>query len=274
MHYSPRGFCRTAIACLAAFSCTCALAGTASAEGYSIRLPKEVSPVIGSWFWREDAFAPAGYRPYIDLFRDHSAYDLLTCSCRVGGREVTDADVHDQIKEAVAYARSCGMAVAQDLDVRLARDRFRELYPDEMQEMLRLRAVDLTASGEVALTISSVTLNDHMTGGTTPYIPLAGRLVRVYSYERGPDGIEPDSVQDITQSAYVTASASEKEVAVTIACGPEAKGRQACIMAAFTLFTPDVFSPHLISFQREIAKQYADTGLAGIAKDEWGFPPC
>jgi hypothetical protein len=261
-------------AALLAASSIVALAESVAAEENPVRLPEDVLPVIGSWFWHEDTFAPDGYRKHIDLFRDHSAYDLLTTSLRVPKREVTDPEVHDQVKEAVAYARECGIDIALDLDLRLARAKFRELYPDEQQEMLRLRTVDLSDSGNAALTIASDALSDHMTHGTTPYIPLAGRVVRVYSYKRGAEGIEPDTVRDITESAHVTASASEKEVTVTIACGPDTKGRQACVMAAFTLFTPDVFSPHLIQFQRDIAKQYADTALAGIAKDEWGFPPC
>jgi hypothetical protein len=37
--------------------------------------------------------------------------------------------------------------------------------------------------------------------------------------------------------------------------------------------TPDVFAPHLLSFQREILRQFADLPLAGVMKDEWGFPP-
>lgn len=45
-------------------------------------------------------------------------------------------------------------------------------------------------------------------------------------------------------------------------------------MAAFTHFTPDVFAPHLLSFQRELIQRYADIGMSGVCKDEWGFPPC
>jgi hypothetical protein len=45
-------------------------------------------------------------------------------------------------------------------------------------------------------------------------------------------------------------------------------------MAAFTHFTPDVFAPHLLEFQRAILAKYADVPLAGACKAEWGFPPC
>ena len=39
-------------------------------------------------------------------------------------------------------------------------------------------------------------------------------------------------------------------------------------------FTPDVFAPHLMMFQRQILDSYRDVPLAGACKDEWGFPPC
>jgi hypothetical protein len=43
-------------------------------------------------------------------------------------------------------------------------------------------------------------------------------------------------------------------------------------MAAFSFFTPDVFSPYLPVFEKDLLKKYADVPLAGACKDEWGFP--
>ena len=166
------------------------------------------------------------------------------------------------------------MGVVMDLDVRLARAAFQRTYPDELQEMLRLRETQPSDAGEAAIAIGSDTPNDHYTFRTTPYIPLAGRLVRAYSYVRGPDGIAPESIRELTAAACEVKEASAKRVAVAIACGPQGKGQHVCLMAAFTHFTPDVFAPHLLSFQREILRQYADASLRGACKDEWGFPPC
>lgn len=45
------------------------------------------------------------------------------------------------------------------------------------------------------------------------------------------------------------------------------------VLVEFELFTPDVFSPHLIAYQRELLELYADLPLRGAVKDEWGFPP-
>jgi len=242
-------------------------------EAASPRLPDGAQPTIGAWFISDEFFEPDGYRPYVDLYAEHSPYDLLTTSFRVSQREVTEPAFHDLIKEAVAYARSRGLDVALDLDVRLAREAFRKAYPDEQQEMLRLRTVLLEAAGEVEFAIASDTLTDHMTGNTTPYIPLSGRLVRVYIYRVGDAGIEPDTVEDITERCVVKV-ASEKEVRVGIPCDASTQGGTACVMAAFTHLTPAVYAPHLLEFQRAIVEQYADVALTGLLKDEWGFPPC
>ncbi|MBN2310685.1 MAG: hypothetical protein JXR94_17060, partial [Candidatus Hydrogenedentes bacterium] len=222
----------------------------------------------------EDCLEREGYTYYVDLFAEHSPYSLLTTSFRLNQREVAEPEIHDRIKEAVAYAHERGFQVALDVDVRLARAAFREAYPDELQEMLRLRTAELVASGEVEVAIGPEELRDHMTGNTIPYVPVAGRFVRAYSYVVGAEGIEPESVQEITAERCTVKAATEKEVRVAIACDATCEGRTVCVMAAFTHLTPAVYAPHLLEFQRAIAAQYADVPLAGLMKDEWGFPPC
>jgi len=251
-----------------------ASAPTIAGESVSVRLPDSVPPVIGCWFWGEGEFAPGGYRGAIDLFADHAAYNLLSTSLRVPLREVTEDAVRDQIAEAARYARKRGIGLLMDLDVRLARAAYSKAYPDELQEMLRLREMALGETGQVSLRITSEDLNDHYTHGTTHYIPLAGRLVRVYSYVRGPAGIEPGTVRDITQTHAKATIASAADVRVAIDCNEQTRGRTACVMVSFTHLTPAVFAPHLLEFQRQIIERYADVPLAGVCKDEWGFPPC
>jgi len=240
----------------------------------STRTPEGVPPVIGCWFWHEREFEPEGYRAYLDLVHRHATYNWLTTSLRVPEKEVTDAAVKAQIRRAAEYARQRGIGMVMDLDVRLARAAFRREYPDELQEMLRLREVELPDSGEVVCRIGSEVLSDHYTFRATPYLSLSGRLVRVYAYRRGPQGLEPETVQDITESRCRVESATAEEVRVALAGGPSVRGQWACVMVAFTHFTPDVFAPHLLEFQRRLLEQYADVPLAGACKDEWGFPPC
>lgn len=237
------------------------------------RLPSSVPPVLGCWFWTLDEFQPKGYEPVLDTLGQHSAFNILTTSLRVPDHEMTEPPVHDQIKAAAAYAQRYGIGLAVDLDVRMARREFQRQYPDELQEMLRLRTIDLADSGEVTLSIGSDTLGDHQTHSTTPYISTAGRLVRVYSYRRTAEGILSDTVLDVTDNCQIK-EASAAKVTVAIPCEASTAGRQACVMVAFSHLTPDIFAPHLLSFQRDIFQQYADAGLVGTCKDEWGFPPC
>lgn len=227
-------------------------------------------PGIGCWFWTAKEFEPEGYKLFIDLHEKHSPFRLLTTSIR-HPVEVTDPKVHDQIKAAAEYARAHDMAIVMDLDVRLARQAFMDKYPDEMQEIVRLREVALAGSGDASLAIRPINLGDHYTFRARGYDTVSARMLRVYSYVLGPKGIEPDTVRDITGRCKLQ-QADAKGVRVAIPCAAGDQGRTACVLAAFTLFTPDVFAPHLTSFERDIIKQYADVPLAGACKDEWGFP--
>lgn len=222
-------------------------------------------PGICTWFWVAAEFRHEGYKRFIDLHEKHSNIRLLATSIR-HPVWVTDPEVHDQIKAAAIYARAHDMAMVMDLDVRLARQAFMEKYPDELQELVELSEVALKESGNVALKIGSQGFGDHYTFCAEKYRPVSGRLLRAYSYS---DGV--DDVQEITRRCKVE-QADNSAVQVSIACTALDKGRKACVMAAFKLFTPDVFAPHLAEFEKAILQQYADVPLAGACKDEWGFP--
>jgi hypothetical protein len=239
--------------------------------GQELNAIKTSWPGIGCWFWSAAEFEPDGYMRFIDLHVKHSAFALLTTSIR-HNVEVTQLDVHDQIKRAAIYAREHGMHIVMDLDIRLARQAFMNRYPDEMQEIVRLRELALPAQGQASMTIESFKTGDHYTPtGVRPYESIAGRLLRAFSYISEAQGIVPATIEDITNRCQVSESAGHS-LTVTIPCSEPDKGRTVCLMASFTLFAPDVFAPHLIEFERHILQQYADVPLAGACKDEWGFP--
>ena len=227
-------------------------------------------PVIGAWFWTDATLEPEGYKVFLDAAAAHAPYTLLTTSLRVSKGEVSDAPIREQIGKAVRYAGSLGLKVAVDLDVRLARRAFQQRYPDELQEELVLKTVELPTNGTAEVTFEGQDLADHMTGNTIPYLCLTSRLVRVYAFVRGSDGIDPDTVRDVTSEGVRAVADGPRKLTVTV---PSAAGRFACVIAAHTYLTPDVFAPHLLSFQREIVHQFADLPLAGVMKDEWGFLP-
>ena len=230
-------------------------------------------PTLGCWFWSQAEFEPEGYKTFLNMVKDHSPYNLLTTSLRIPRKELLEDDTHAQIKAAALYAQQCGIPMVLDLDVRLARQAFQREYPGELQEQLILREVDLSSSGPVEVEIHASELSDHYTARTTPYISLRGALRRVYAYTRGPEGIDPASLRDITPDCSVVESSPER-IKLILKRNSDENAAKACVMVSFTHLTPDVFAPHLLEFQRRILKRYADVPLAGACKDEWGFPPC
>lgn len=226
-------------------------------------------PSVGCWFWFKEEFEPEGYKRFIDLHEKYSPFELLTTSLRHPG-DLTDPNVHDQIKAASLYARSKGMGIVMDLDMRLARDSFKEKYPDELQQIILLRELPLVKGNSASIGVKGNGYGDHYTYGRNEYEPVATTLLRVYSYEREGDYIKSGTVKDITTAA--SSVSTTDSIYVTVDFDEADRGRTACVLVAVTLYTPDIFAPHLLSYQREILQQYADAPLAGACKDEWGFP--
>ncbi len=228
----------------------------------------EWPPVIGAWFWEEGTLGPDGYKPFLDAAAAHSPYTLLSTACRTA--EVVEPKVHAQADKAVRYAAAAGLKVALEVDIRLARQAFRASYPDEEQEELVLKMAEFPKDGPAEVAFQGVDTGDHMNGSLPAYECLTTRLVRVYSFVKGPAGIDPATVRDITGEGVVESAEGPRKLAVRVPAQP---GRVACVIASHTCLTPDVFAPHFLEYQRGIIKQYADLPLAGIMKDEWGFPP-
>jgi hypothetical protein len=189
---------------------------------------------------------------------------------RLRGYEITHIDVYNQVKEAVEYGNKIGIRMAFELDPRVARRSFELKYPNELQGMIKVVETDLKANTPVEIVVKSSDIGDHMTGGSgLRYIPLRSGILRVYAYDRTPGGIEPSSISDITQECRLE-YASKDSLAVTL---PARNNGKAAVMASFTHLYPDVWSPHIIEFQRDLMRMYSDIPMAGVMRDEWGFPP-
>ena len=238
-----------------------------------VHLPNDVMPVIGAWWWGENEFKPEGYKVFLDQVNINSCYNLLSTAIRVPGRTITDIDVHNQVKQAVEYANKLGIQIGLELDIRSTRRKFEAMYPDELQEAVILQELKLSANDPVVCVVqSNKGLTDHMTGRKENYIPLRGSLLRVYSYDKTKNGIDPNTLKDITTECTVTVSSKDS---VVVRIPPNAKNTQlqACVMVLFTHLCADVFSPHIMDFESSIIRSYSDVPLAGGMRDEWGFPP-
>lgn len=231
-------------------------------------LGPEWPPVIGAWFWSQEALEPDGYRAFLDAAAAHSPYTLLSTACR--RQEVVEPSMHEQMGKAVRYANSLGFKIALEVDVRLARQAFRARYPDEQQEELVLKMMHFSEDSPAEVVFEGIDTSDHMNGSLPRYECLETRLVRVYAFASGPGGIDPATVKDITDEGVTATTDGPRRLTVRVLAQ---SGRAACVIASHTCLTPDVFAPHLLEYQRGIIAQYADLPLAGIMKDEWGFPP-
>ena len=237
----------------------------------SQRIPCEVHPEIAFFAIRAEHFeSDEGWRGLIDLLARHGMYNLVTVTMRLKGHAITEPETRALFGRLVAYARARGLEVALDLDPRLARGAFRRRYPNELQRVVYLQRCVLR-EGEAAFAIQPEQWSDHMTGLGTPYRVEAGRFVRAVAWRLDRNGaVAPASRQDVSGRVEVKTAGVE---GVSGLVSGVRDAEEVAVLAEFSLFTPDVFSPHLVAYQRELLEIYADLPLRGVVKDEWGFPP-
>jgi hypothetical protein len=207
----------------------------------------------------------------IDEANEKTPYNFLIPFLRFPHYEVVDTIVHDYVKRVAEYAVQKNVQLVPDLDIRNARRAYKNKYPGELQQMLRLKETGLQDAGATEVIIHSIDLNDHYSGGAlTHHIPLEGNLLRVYAYKKAEAGIISETLKDITGNCEVVYATADS---VSIKVPAQADFTHASVLVAFTHLYPDIFGPHLMEFQRQIIEQYRDVPLIGVCKDEWGFPP-
>lgn len=220
----------------------------------------DILPSMATWSMKKDL---------IDLAAKYTPFTVLT-SLRGAGNNLDHAEdsVHNQFKVMQDYAAKQGIHLVADLDVRMALNSFEAKYPNDLQQMLALHEVDLTKPNS-GVVIRCRNLNDHY---KNPYIIRSGAFVRAYSYTLTSDGfIDPATLTDISNNCTVV-NATKEFVQIKLPNGAK-KWSRVMVMASFTILYPDLFSKSVIDFQRELIRKYADIPLAGVLKDEWGFPP-
>ena len=184
---------------------------------------------------------PDGYKKLIDQAGMNTPVNLLIPFLRFPNDEVVDEKVHDQVKLASDYAIEHNLALVADIDVRSARRAFKNAYPDELQEMLRLKEVILPANSTVDAVVPSIDLNDHYSGeDITHHIPLKGKLLRVFSYHSSPEGIEQESIKDVTSECSLVSS-SKDSVKVKIPAGKKGQPH-ACVHVSFIHLYPEILT--------------------------------
>ena len=239
----------------------------------STRLSSQFMPVFGVSHIRENEFSTENYKQQIDEANEKTPYNFLIPFMRFPNHDINEQVVHDYLKRAAEYAyQKGGVQLVPDLDVRNGRRAFQKKYPDELQKMLRILEVKLSGANATEIMISSLDLEDHMTGGHH-YYPQEGKVLRVYAYQKVDGSINPGILQDITSNCEIIFTSGDS-VKVKLPAQNKLRSEitHASVMVAFTHLYPDIFGPHLMQFQREIIEQYKDTRIIGVCKDEWGHP--
>ncbi|MBN2377572.1 MAG: hypothetical protein JXD22_14325 [Sedimentisphaerales bacterium] len=209
----------------------------------------------------------------VDIIANHGTYNLITLTMRLKGHPIVDPQTKELFRKYVDYAGGKGIGVLLDLDPRLAREEFYRRYPDEMQKVIILKELPVQQTS-TDFEIKSFTCGDHMTGGGgTPYFLMAGRFVKAFAGDKNDKGeIVGETLKDISQKVNIKQANAEGIVGTLISSESD-KLAYMFVLVEFGLFSPDVFSPHIIGYQQELIRMYADLPLKGVVKDEWGFPP-
>ncbi len=236
------------------------------------RIAIETLPECAFFAIIEEHFHRDSWKQIIDMLADHGMYNLLTVTMRVTGHPVTEPETINLFKRLVDYANQRGFGVAIDLDPRLARAEFQRRYPNELQKIVYLRKIPVS-TGDECFTIEPDRFTDHMTGKGTPYKAINGCFVKALSYKLNQNGeIIPKTLVDVSELIKIDSATGEGVSGCLVKIDAEAN-ENVVVMAEFSLFTPDVFSPNILTFQRKLLELYADLPLKGVIKDEWGFPP-
>ena len=235
------------------------------------RIPVDVHPEMAFFSIVEGDFeSDARWRGLVDLLARHGMYNLVTVTMRIAGHPIDEPETHDLFARLVAHARERGLEVAVDLDPRLARGEFKRRHPDEQQRIVYVERCALRDDA-AEFRVEPEEWNDHMTGNGTPYRVEGGRCVGAVAWRVNKRGeVVAGSRRDVSAAVSVE-SAGADGVAGRVEGVSEAD--EVAVLVEFELFTPDVFSAHVVAYQRELVEAYADLPLKGVVKDEWGFPP-
>jgi hypothetical protein len=237
-------------------------------RSFVFALEQKQLPIIGVWQWNELNLENDHYRYIIDSVSEHLPYNMLVEFLRFPDYEVTSQIIHQKVKQVSKYAYQRKLSLIPDLDIRNARRSFLKKFPNDMQEMVRMKEVQ---GGTHELCFNSIQLSDHYTGGNIiPYKSTKSILYRVFCYKIDRDSVVSSTVHNITDKCTIIKSISDSLI---VGLPTITSDYRIMVMAGFKYFYPDIFSPNLLDFQRQILKQYNDCQIGGACKDEWGFPP-
>ena len=251
------------------------------------RLPVDVLPENVFWWFTSRDFSEGlnTFNELVDEGLEQSTYNCVTLSLRCNP-ELGDAEVKDAAKAFFAKAHASGVKVYMDTDPRIARREFFSRWTDERQGIATV-VTALPTNGVAEFSHVFSDAEDHMTSGAaSTYFPLSARVAAAFAARRGQDGS-----LDLSASRHVEVehsfSESKRQMPDADGCGHLDRayvtldgkalgfGDDEVLVAVLVADykSSDVFSPHLIPFERELMSRYKVLGADGGMRDEWGFMP-
>ena len=214
---------------------------------------------------QEDLIGEGVFR---DVLGRLGPYNCITLTLRCIP-DLSDKVTQDHVAAAIGKAHAEGIKVYMDTDVRIARDEFLRRWPEEAQGRLALDIVAPT-NGTARFRIVPEFCRDHMCyNARRVYDVYKSRIVDAWAVKVGADGLaDPGTLRKVTDSICE----GERQCVLSGKVSGLLDDERLVVVGEFTHWSADVFSPHLLSFSRELMLRYKALGADGAMKDEWGFP--
>lgn len=232
---------------------------------------RKIVPSMASWPMDSATIdLAATYTPFRVLTSlKNSPFRIRMSSSQGMEKDLMSNELHDQIKRQVGYAKEKGISLVIDTDARLVLPTFETRYPDELQQMLVVKEIELKGNDTTDVLFVSRSLQDHY---QRPYPIRAGSFVKAFTYKLTKEGLIDSSSLDEISDRCIANSVSKDSIELKVPGNVTGSSSHLFVIVSFTYLYPDVFSPHLIEFRNEIVRKYADAAPAGALSDEWGFP--
>ena len=189
-------------------------------------------------------------------------YVNVTCRCHHDDTEPAVKRIVGRLAEIV---HACGLKMSYDLDPRHSRNEFLRQHPDSAQQL----AVVALGDAPVVEVPCPGRLRDHMSSNGE-YAPVGCRMGAAYAVKMDGAGAVV-ARRTVTDKARFSYDGARRTAAFS--CEGLAPDERLAALAVFTLHSCDVFSPHLIPFMDALIAEYAELGIDGAMRDEYGFPP-
>jgi len=221
-------------------------------------------------FWKlDDAdFQDGVIANKIQDIANRSVFDFLLLAMTWCKPKLSDPKVHDLMKEIEKQARSLGIGLALDIDVRPTRLEYLANHPESRLGIAEEVSGRLDNAGRMSASLKPHPTSDHYGSYSVHSVKLLAAKAFVRT---GSNMADWENAADISDKC--TLSQAGDEWNVSIDCDPVLAGREVLTYVLCQYDYPDIFSQELMDYHETLLEMYSDIPLTGITIDEWGAFP-